>query len=350
MWKINLPKKNVLKIFALLSISLLFFVSCTDDSESYTYGVWGDRSDFDGLARIGASSFSIGNKGYICGGYTGKELLKDLWEYDMSGNYWTQCANMPDEASSRFWAVGFAVGSKGYITTGYNNAVIDYVADTWEYDPGTNTWTQKDDYAGGKRQEALAFAIGNYGYVGTGYDGNFLKDIYRFDPNAAPGTQWEIVNGFGGNKRRGGTAFVISNKAYIMGGVNSSGYPYDLWRFDPAASEQWVKLRDLADTSSDDYDDDYAGIVRANAISFVIDGRGYITTGQLSGTIKTDYWVYDPATDLWDSEDFTPFAGMNRYGSVAFNNGLRGFVATGYSGSYYLDDTWELLPYELEEE
>lgn len=349
MWKIKVLKMNVIKCFFLLGVSFLF-ISCTDDSDSYTYGVWADRSDFDGKARTTAAGFTIGNKGYVCGGYTGRDVLKDLWEYDIVGNYWTQRADMPDEATARNSAVGFSVGTKGYITTGYDRTNTKYLADTWEYDPATNSWTQKDDFAGGARQDALSFTIGNYGYVGTGYDDNYLKDIYRFNPNAAAGAQWEIINGFGGNKRRGGLAFVINDVAYICTGVNSAGHPYDLWKFDPSASESWVKLRDIYDTSDDDYDDDYAGITRAYAVSFVIDGKAYLTTGHLSSSLKSDYWVYDPSTDLWDNEDFTPFEGQNRYSAVSFSTGTKGFVVTGYSGSYYLDDTWELLPYELEEE
>ena len=58
--------------------------SCTDDDE-YTQGVWMRRSDLDGVARGQASSFTIGNKGYLCCGYRGsnKTYLKDLWEYKM---------------------------------------------------------------------------------------------------------------------------------------------------------------------------------------------------------------------------------------------------------------------------
>ena len=257
---------------------------------------------------------------------------------------------MPDEAIARTSAVGFSIGSKGYIATGFDRDTKTYLSDTWEYDPATNSWTQKDSYAGGPRQDALAFAIGNYAYVGTGYDDNYLKDFYRFDPNAASGSQWEIVNGFGGNKRRGATAFVIDNIAYVCTGVNSAGHPYDFWKFDPSAGEPWTKLRDIYDSSDDDYDDDYGGITRAYAVSFVIDGRGYLTTGDLSSSLKNDYWVYDPLTDLWNNEDFTPFEGTNRSKAVSFSTGTKGFVTTGYTGSLYLDDTWELLPYELEEE
>ena len=42
--------------------------------------------------------------------------------------------------------------------------------DFWEYDPSTNTWTQKADFGGTARNWAVGFSIGNKGYIGTGYD------------------------------------------------------------------------------------------------------------------------------------------------------------------------------------
>ena len=223
--------------------------SCTDDDE-YTQGVWMRRSDLDGVARGQASSFTIGNKGYLCCGYRGsnKTYLKDLWEYNMDGDYWTQCADMPDAAAGRHSAASFTLNDKGYITTGIQKTEPTYLADTWEYDPATNTWTQRDDFGGGVRLGALAFSIGGYGYVGTGFNDNYLKDFYRFNPNAATGKQWEIVNGFGGYKRWYGTAFVIDDVAYVCCGQNNNTLVDDLWKFD---GDNWTQLRDIANTNSD---------------------------------------------------------------------------------------------------
>ena len=90
-------------------------------------------------------------------------------------------------------------------------------------------------------------------------------------------------------------------------------------------------------------------IVRANAVSFVIDGKGYLVTGEY-GSLLSNYWIYDPATDLWEGEDLTAFEGSVRKNAVAFSTGTRGFVVTGQASSSYYDDTWELSPYEYEEE
>ena len=42
--------------------ALSFLAGCTEDEE-YTQGQWIRRSDFDGVARCGASSFTIDGKG-----------------------------------------------------------------------------------------------------------------------------------------------------------------------------------------------------------------------------------------------------------------------------------------------
>lgn len=200
--------------------------SCTDEDE-YTQGQWMKKASYNGVYRAYASGFTIGNYGYLCGGFYGanKDYLNDLWEYDMSRNSWTQCADMP--VAGRKAAVGFAVNGKGYITTGsVKDGSSSYcVADTWEYDPATDTWTRKDDFKGGVRDGALAFSIGGYGYVGTGCNSDatgsesaYKMDFYRFNPNGAEGSQWEAVSGYGGEKRYFGTAFVIDEVATSVAG------------------------------------------------------------------------------------------------------------------------------------
>jgi len=333
------------KITTLLFVPLLLLCGCTADDD-YTQGVWKEKSDFDGLARGYACSFTIGDMGYVCCGYTGKKYLKDIWIYNVEKDYWTQGADMPDAAPARMKAMAFAVNGKGYVLTGSIKESPYYLSDTWEYNPDTNAWTQKDDYKDGARMGGLAFAINGYGYAGMGYNDNYLKDVYRFDPSAASGSQWTIVSGYGGSKRRFGSVFVINDEAYICCGENNGTYVDDFWKFNGTT---WTQLRDIANNDDDnDYDDDY-NIVRYSAPAFVIDGKGYLVGGA-QGSMLSDYWIYDPSTDLWygDSDDnYTTFQGSTRLGAVSISTGTRGFVVTGMSGSSdAFDDTWELLPYE----
>src|SRR5947207_9637065 len=67
-------------------------------------------------------------------------------------DFWLQKADAG--SSPRALAVGFSIGDKGYIGTGspFDNTYLD---DFWEYDPATDTWTQKADFAGGARMGAV---------------------------------------------------------------------------------------------------------------------------------------------------------------------------------------------------
>lgn len=131
----------------LITVISVITISCSSDEEDDLMGKWYRVSDFDGLARGEATSFTIGSKGYLTGGYDGKKHLNDLWEYDMELDFWTQKASFP--GTSRSSAAAFSVENKGYFGTGYNGK--DYFNDFWEYNPDTNTWNSKADYPGSAR-------------------------------------------------------------------------------------------------------------------------------------------------------------------------------------------------------
>ncbi|WP_106830462.1 Kelch repeat-containing protein [Parabacteroides pacaensis] len=330
-------KRLFLLFWALLP---LLTVSCVDDDDEELIGTWYRMSDFDGLARSYASSFTIGNKGYIVGGYNGKtQRLSDTWEYDMEQDFWTQKASFPGKA--RQAGTAFAIDEKGYFGTGYD--AENYYNDFWEYDPASNTWSEKATYPGSGRYGTVSFSIAGKGYIGCGYDGNYLKDFYAYNPSA---NSWEQIISIGGSKRVGATAFVIGDKAYVCCGENNGDYPDDFWTYDPSTAT-WTQLRDISNSNSDeDYDDDYT-IVRRNAAAFVIDGCAYLTCGEQSG-VRTDTWKYYPSTDLW--EEVRKFKGSARSNAVTFSNGSRGFIATGGTQTLHFDDIWELHPYEYDDD
>lgn len=340
-----------------LSLFALTFVACTSDAD-YTLGRWKQRSDFDGKARTYAAYFSIGDMGYVVGGYNGKtDRLKSMYSYNMTGNYYTEIYDDDYTGTcpvGRQYATGFAVNGKGYVCCGYDGN--NYLKDTWEFNPLTNTWAQKDDFAGTARYGALGFGLESTkkGYVLGGYDENFLKECYVFDPTAASGSQWIRDIGYGGTKREFGSSFIINNVAYIVGGQNNGGDCEDMWKFDGTA---WTQLRDIVNNNEDeDYDDDYTSITRNSAVAFSLNGKGYVALGCTSGNVMRDnYWIYDPTTDLWSNNDgdvtaFSADKGRTRTNAAMFTNGSRAFFTTGNSGSStFFDDTWEFVPNEYKE-
>lgn len=332
--------KNNIVWFILLILPVFFLTGCSDDDDINVLGKWSRVSDFDGLARSGASSFTIENKGYIVGGYNAKTHMNDLWVYDMDKNSWEQKTSMPGKA--RKWAVAFAVNGRGYYGTGHdgdNSSLSDF----WEYNPVTDTWTQMPDFPGTARYGAVAFGLSRKGYVGCGYDGNYLKDFYSFDP---VDKSWKQIVSIGGSKRRDATSFVVDDVAYICCGQNNGEFIADFWKFNQS-DETWTQLRDIKDTQDSKHDDKYA-IVRIYGVPLVMDGFAYLTCGEMRGNLHNDTWKYNPADDLW--EKVAKFKGALRTEAVSFYNNKKAFVATGKSGTYRFDDIWTFNPYEYDKD
>src|ERR1044071_3179889 len=85
-------------------------------NSSKAQDTWVQKADFGGVSRASAVGFSINTKGYIGSGYFYNGTLhvfKDFWEYDPLTDSWTQKANLGGVARSG--AIGFSIGNKGYI-------------------------------------------------------------------------------------------------------------------------------------------------------------------------------------------------------------------------------------------
>ncbi|QZE14628.1 galactose oxidase [Halosquirtibacter laminarini] len=332
----------------MLSLMIIIgFASCSsnDDDE---YGNWVRMSDFDGLARGSATSFTVDNKAYVGLGFGDDDrnndtyadgYLKDFWMYNPSKNSWTQIQDFPGVA--RTGAVSFASNNSGYVGTGWDG---DYrLKDFYKYDVNSGTWTKIDDFMGTARRNAVAFTIDNKGYVGTGFDGNDQKDFYKYDTQTQ---QWSKVSslgsdpngGSGGSKRQGATAFVLNNQGYVLTGFSNGIAANDVYAYD-AENDTWTKKRDL---DWDDNELENIAVMRKNAISFVMDGTAYVGLGFNNG-IQNDIWYYDEKNDDWEEKE--KFEGSARENAVAFTLNGEGYIALGSNGSYDFDDIWKYQPW-----
>jgi len=244
---------------------------------------WTQKADVPGLVRRDAVGFAIGNRGYIGTGintvisYLGTKQ-KDFYEYNPVTNSWTAKANYPGNNNHGiYYACAFATSTKGYICCGKAGA-SSYIAQTWEYNQATNTWTQKAAFPGGIRYGATAFAIGDMGYVGCGADENmYRKDFYQF--NTATGV-WSQKTDFAGSNRFNAIGFSIGDRGYISLGTDG-GYQKDLWQYTPS-SDSWGQKADLP------------GGARRSAIAFTVDGYAYAGTGKGTSGIKRSIYRYTP--------------------------------------------------------
>lgn len=242
---------------------------------------WTQKADFPGQAEFFSSGFSIGGLGYVTSG-SGSDppnfVTNEFWEYNPQIDTWNQRA--PFEAIGRRNASTFVINDKAYIGLGgYFDTGFNYLESFWEYDPQTDTWTQKADFEGEARSFAVGFSIGAKGYFGTGrgVSGDRLSDFWEYDPL---NDSWIQKADFGGGIRSGPIGFSIGDKGYIGTGINLNSNPKDWWEYDPT-NDTWTQKND------------FGGIEGVNGVGFSIDGRGYV----YFGSFREDFWEYIPETD-----------------------------------------------------
>lgn len=319
-------KKNLL-------IPVLLFVL----KVNYAQNTWTQKANFGGGNRSGAVGFSIGGKGYIGTGSDGTALKNDFWEYDPATDTWTQKADFA--GSTRSGATGFSIGNKGYIGTGATGSYpVIYLNDFWEYDPESNTWTQKADFAGAPRSGATGFSIGSKGYLGTGQNYNndpyFFNDFWEYNPSS---NTWTQKADFAGGGRWGSVGFSISSKGYVGTGDDGSGAKNDFWEYNPA-TDLWTQKSNVGNVLPFGR---YAGI------GFSIGTKGYIGVG-FNNSGANDFWEYNTITDTWVRKtDFPGNGGASRYATVGFSIDSKGYVGTGQTNTDNIqlkNDFWEYSP------
>jgi N-acetylneuraminic acid mutarotase len=224
------------------------------------------------------------------------------------------------------------IGNKIYTGLGhYNGAGPNIIFDDWwEYDPATNSWSQKADYLGGICYHATGFVMNDLGYVGTGRispsGSTLVQNFYKYD---AVTNTWVEINSFPGVGRRGAVSFVIGEYAYVGSGESNFGVVGSFYRFDPA-NETWSSVASLP-------------IPRTSSVAFTIDNYGYVGTGDTDPGSTNDFWQYDPTLDLWTAK--APVGPMERREAMGFVLDGKGYLGTGGNGSIAsLKDMWEYTP------
>lgn len=171
-------------------------------SDFYEYNpstdTWITKTSFPPGGRFAAVGFSIGTKGYVGTGcyypfnQPPQTLSNDFWEYNPSSNAWTQKNNLP--GSGRWFATSFSIGNRGYLGTGADLGSTSFYQDFYEYDLATDTWIPKANFGGVARGYAVGFSIGSKGYIGTGFSGGTArqKDFWEYTPDGPPSCAFSV--------------------------------------------------------------------------------------------------------------------------------------------------------------
>ncbi len=186
-------------------------------------------------------------------------------------------------------------------------------------------WVREASFSGNGRSEAVSFTIGETFYYGLGY--NKTKDRYkRFLSDFYSykgGNNWTEVAKFPGDVRTGAVSFAVDGKGYLMGGYNSEEETYynDVWQYTPDdTTGVWKKLAD------------FPGETRRDATSFVVGGIAYVVGGYTEDDgAKKDCWIFNSASETFEKgEDMY----SKRYGATSFVINKKAYVLSGSNDSY----------------
>ena len=148
---------------------------------------------------------------------------------------------------------------------------------------------------------------------------------------------WTQVADFGGVARSGVVAFSIDSFGYLglggfPNGIGGSTFPTDFWQYNPYTN-LWTQKAD------------FPGHGRGGAVCFVVGSKAYIGLGNGNGLgFYNDIWEYNTSTDTWTQK--ATFPGSGRISATGFSIGGWGYVGLGYSdtASSPMNDFWQYTP------
>lgn len=304
--------------------------------------------------------------------------ITEIWQFDAASKEPRLFGNVSDEAGilGREGATAFAIGEDIYLGFGRISsfgAVVE-LGDFWRFSPKENNSFERWEGIGAlealKRSNAVAFTIGDKAYVGLGQlrtktsDGEgdttiFKNDFYEFDPSniETPEGPWRKVadfptgqesrcNGAISRGRREAVSFSMNGFGYVATGFFNSLSLNDFWKFDPNANDgmgAWTCM------------DDFPLEVTHGAVAFAMEekNKAYICTGEKFNNIyHPDTWEFDGATETWTKK--TNFPGLGRQNALGFALNNKGYVIGGWRRigtntgviSEILPDIWEYTPEE----
>ena len=271
---------------------------------------WIQKSSLGGAGRHRATGCATSHRGYMGLGHvngTGQDIsFKDWWEYDPASDTWTQRADFP---VSTHGAVSFVVDNCPVVGGGSALSTQFY-----KFDPTQNNWTPIANCILPNPGDSQGFAVNNRGFV---YQANQLA---KYNPNT---DSWSLCANAPMSFGQWTCSFVIEGSAFIKGGTQ-------LWEYKPL-HDQWLQRAS------------FPGVSTGGSSGFAIQQRGYVTSGYVGGlsVVTEQVWSFHPVTNTWNQE--IDFPGSKRRFIVAFAIHDRGYMGTGTNGINF-NDFWQFNP------
>lgn len=217
---------------------------------------------------------------------------------------WKQLNDLPFEG--REYALSFSLLGKGYVVSG-RNIEKGHLHDVWSYDPAKDLWTQKNDYPFFVYVE----------YVVTANDKAYVIDytgkLYEYNPVL---DSWKYLSPFPTGSRPHITGFGLGGNIYFgtgNGTTTESGYYNDFWKYN-ISQNTWIQI------------DDFPGVQRSTAFSFVIGDDAYVGLGSSAAAppIHSDIYRYSAKTGQW--KQIADFPNVNYLMGISFSSTSKGYL------------------------
>lgn len=136
---------------------------------------------------------------YAAGGYDANfASTNDLQAYDPITGSWdnTTPADLPVNRGGGAGGVGTCSSGTGeclfHVGGGLDSSFANATLETWEYDPSGNDWTQLDNKPAGSSPDGylLGAGVGCQGYVYVGGDYRGFHEFFRLDATQPSGSRW----------------------------------------------------------------------------------------------------------------------------------------------------------------
>jgi hypothetical protein len=182
---------------------------------------------------------------WMFGGYNSSDgsQRNDLWKYDIAANTWTQFtpAN-PPPVRDRFGGIYDPINQDFIVFGGMN--VATPLNDLWKYSIPNNTWTQLSP-SGGPPAARLRFlvALDSHNrclYLFGGHDGTaYRNDLWKYDIAANTWTQISATGGPPSARANHHTCYDPWSRNIIIHGGTDGTVKSDLWKYN-VASNTWT--------------------------------------------------------------------------------------------------------------
>ena len=164
----------------------------------------------------------------LFGGFDGTNALNDVWELNLGTNSWSEHLVFTGSPPARYGhSIGFYPGNGGSTGRFYVFGGSPFRNDVWEFDPYTDTWTQKTpaNPPPGRRNAAFSYLTGQGEFVlfgGLSSGGVVRNDTWAYDPAANTWRQDFPVHVPPARKEHAMSADNTGSNLVLLGGTNAT--------------------------------------------------------------------------------------------------------------------------------